>query len=292
VKKILVSLALATSMFALEFRVGVGSYDTDFKIMNFADHKTTNDTTVFVISNPRADINENIFYYYDLEYFISDNKKQETKFGNPVANHQFPIIGEPSDKANDFIDWMSVYGDYEGLGFDINFGLGYDILKGEKGYLAIAINSGATLPKISAKNIRQKAEFAYDMINKWDLDIGTYKLGLALKRRYDFSKLLSLYATIGYGFQKAYIESDMFKSDIDSSGTYRNFDIGLKLNTDEINFANLPKNLFLTLGYSKKSWSVDSVDVNLFNYFKRDLMRPFDLDLDSSYTYFGVNYKF
>jgi len=291
-KKILISLALATSMFALDFRVGFGSYDTDFKIMDFADHKTTNDTTVFVISQPRSDISDRLFYYFDLEYFTSDNKRQDTKFGNPMANHQFPVVGKPSDRANDMIDWKSVDGDYEGLGFDINFGLAYDILKSDSGYLAIALNSGATLPKVSAKNIKQKAEFAYDMIQKWDLDLSTYKIGLALKRRYDFSKLLSIYGTIGYGFQKAYIECDMFKSDIDSTGTYKNFDIGLKINASEIRSVKLPKNLSLKIGHTRKSWSVDSVDVNLFNYFHKDVFRPFDLDLESNYTYIGLEYIF
>jgi hypothetical protein len=291
-KKILVSLVLATSMFALDFRVGFGSYDTDFKIMNFADHKTSNDTTVFVISEPRSNINKNLFYYFDLEYHIADNKRQNTKFGNPVMNHNFPVVGSASDRANDMIDWMSVDGDYEGFGFDINFGLGYDILESENGYLAIALNSGATLPNISAKNIVERAKFAYKMIKKWDLDVGTYKIGLALKRRYDFSKLLSIYGTIGYGFQKAYIESDMFKSDVDSTGSYKNFDIGLEIDASEIRSMKLPKNLSFKVGYSRKSWSVDSVDVNLFNYFERDVFRPFDLDLESSYTYFGLEYIF
>ena len=283
----MVILFFSSLLFGVEFRVGKGTYRSEFKILDFMDYDVSYDTLVFGVSIPRAEIAKNIFFYGDFDYHTSDSRKSTIYFNNIVANYDFPVVGSVNDKANDILRMSPVDGDFEGLGFDLNFGFGYDLFKNDNSYLAIAINSGASLPTISAKNIRQKAEFAYKMIKKWDLDVGTYKIGPSLRGEMKIDDLFEIYSSVGFGFQKAYIDSDLFKSSVDSKGSYTNFDIGFRISPSK-----LPKNLKLTFGYIYKKWSVESVDVNLYNFFEVDVMRPFEMDLSSGYGYVGIEYRF
>ncbi|MCB4762609.1 MAG: hypothetical protein LGB78_01630 [Sulfurovum sp.] len=285
---------LIASLNALDFRVGGGTYDTKLKILNFIDHDTSYDTKVFYLSLPKSklSINEKIFYYFDAEYHISDSKREKTQFANIVANYQFPLFGSFNDRLNNMIDMISIDGDYESFGGDFNIGLGYDLLTDKDSYFALAINTGATLPNISAKNISHKIDVAYDMIDKWDMNIYTYKIGPSFRSKYSFNEIFSVFATAGFGFQKVYISSDLFKSDVNTKGRYSSFDISIDINPFQINSNYFSKNLSLTLGHTEKKWSVDSVDVNSYNFFKFDLMQSFDLDLRHSYSYIGLEYKF
>ncbi len=281
---ILLLLLFVDMVFALDFKIGRGSYDVDFKVLDFCKHNSSYDITTFRVDQPRSDINDKIFYYFDLEFHTSSTKKESIEFANVMADHQFPIFGSANDGANRALEMIPMRGDFDTIGFDFNVGLGYDLIKKGSSYLAVAINSGATLPNISAKNLKEKVEFAYDMIKKWDLDVGTYKIGPSLRGKYHFDEKYSLFSSVGFGYQKAYVESDLFKSDVDSQGRYNSFELGGDM--------KIYDNFRLNLGYVYKSWSVDSVDVNLFNFFKRDVMRPFELDLKSRYTYIGIEYSF
>jgi hypothetical protein len=280
-------LLFSSLLFGVEFRVGKVTYRSDLKILDFMDCDMSYDTLVFGITLPRYEIADKLFFYGDFDYHTSDTKKSIIYFNNIVANYDFPVVGSANDRTNDILRMSPVDGDFKGLGFDLNFGFGYDLFKNDNSYLAIAINSGASLPTISAKNIKQRAKFAYKMIKKWDLDVGTYKIGPSLRAEMKIDDLFEIYSSVGFGFQKAYIDSDLFKSSVDSKGSYTNFDIGFKISPQK-----LPKNLKLTFGYIYKKWSVDSVDVNLYNFFEADVMRPFDMDLSSKYGYVGVEYKF
>ena len=192
--------------------------------------------------------------------------------------------------SNNIIDMFPVDGDYEALGFDMNFGLGYDVVRKGESYLGIALNLGVTMPTINAENLSTKASLTYDLIQKWDLDVTTYKIGPLLKGNFVLKPTLSLYGSFSLGFQKASIKSELFKSSLDINGDYSAFDIGLKY--QPIKLWTLPKNIYFTLGHTSKRWSVDSAKVNLYNFFNADVFSPFTTELKNNYTYIGVGYRF
>lgn len=285
-KSILLSAIMITGLSALDFRIGKGSYDADVAIKSFMNHNTTHDTWVFTLSQPHTKLNEKGFFYYgDLEFLTSDTKRQSTEFANFAANYQFPLVGSVNDMTNSFIDMFPVDGDYQAIGFDVDFGLGYDVLRKGDSYLGIALNVGATLPTIDASDLSSKVDFAYDLVQSWELDITTYKIGPSLKGVYALTPEVSLYGSFSLGFQKGAVKSGLLKSSVDVNGDYNALDLGVKYQAKSAPY-------YLQLGHTSKHWNVDSVEVNLYNFFQADVFRPFSAELESSVTYLGVGYRF
>ncbi len=285
-KTVVFSLVLASSLYSLEFRVGKGSYDTDISIKNFLNHDTSNDIYVFSINEAHKEIAKSpLFYYYGAEVYTSSSKRQETEFANFAASYKFPLVGSVNDMTNNFQGMFPVDGDYKAVGFDMDFGLGYDLIRKGKSYLGLALNLGATLPLINAENLSSKVSFAYDLMESWDLDITTYKIGPALKGNFAINPDFSLYGSFSFGFQKAFIESNLFKSSLDVKGDYSALDLGMRYDPPASKY-------FFLLGHTTKHWSVDSAEVNLYNFFNVDVFSPFTTELKSSVTYLGVGYHF
>ncbi len=297
VGKVLLALSLlAGSVNALDFRYGKGSFDTDISIKYFMDHEIDYDIDVFALSEQHKPFSSYpLFFYYDAELYVSDTQEADVDFANPMADIQMPFFGSANDMLDTFTGFFPVHGDYDALGFDFNFGLGYDLYRKGESFFGIAINSGASMPMMSAENLEDKGQFAFDLMDTFDLDISTYKIGPALKANFVLNNKLSLYGSYSYGFQTATIESDLFKSDVDVDGSYSLLDIGLRFRPwkEKTTYGSItfsPK-LSFTLGHTNKSWEVDSVKVNLYG-FRTDIFRPFTADYKSSYTYLSVGYSF
>lgn len=281
---LLVLSIMIGSLSAVDVRIAKGSYDVEFSIKEFMQHDTTHDIWVFGISAPHEPLRQTpLFYYVDAAFHTSDTKRQRTEFAMYAADYAFPLIGSVNDLTNSFIDMVPVDGDYQTVGFDLNFGLGYDMIQKGESYLGIALNVGATLPNVDAKDLTSNASLAYDLMESWDLDVSTYKIGPALKAHLVLHPDFSLFGSWTLGFQKGAVESALFKSSLDVNGNYNAIDIGLRYEKEPF---------YLKLGHSYKHWHVNSAEVNLYNFFEADLFSPFDLDLKSSYTYIGVGYDF
>ena len=297
IKKGLLALVMVAGYAnALDFRYGKGSFDTDISIKYFMDYEIDYDIDVFALSEQHKSFSSYpLFFYYDAELYFSDTQQEDVDFANPMADIQMPFFGSANDMLDTFSGFFPVEGDYEALGFDFNFGVGYDLYRNGDSFLGIAVNSGASMPMMSAENLDDKASLAFDLVEAFDLDISTYKIGPALKANFVINEKLSFYGSYSYGFQTATIESNLFQSDVDVDGSYSLLDIGLrfrpwkeKTNYGSISFS--PK-LSFTLGHTNKSWEVDSVNVNLYG-FNTDVFRPFTADYKSSYTYLSVGYSF
>ena len=285
-KSLFLTAIMLSALTAVEFRVGKGSYDTDISIKEFMNHDTANDITTFSLHEAHKAFLENpLFYYYDAEVYTSSSKSQETEFANFATNYEFPLVGSVNQLTNSFLGMFPVEGDYKALGFDMNFGLGYDVLRKGESYLGLALNLGATLPLINAENLTSKVSFAYDLIESWDLDITTYKIGPAIKGNLAINPEFSLYGSFSLGFQKGAVESKLFKSSLDVNGDYSALDIGVR-------YQEKASQYFFLLGHTTKRWSVDSAEVNLYNFFNVDVFAPFTTELKSNYTYLGVGYRF
>ena len=277
---------MINSLSALDLRIGKGTYDTKMSIKSFLKHDTRNDIMVFTLEEFHKNIQESpLFYYGDMALHTSDTKTQNTEFANFAASFNFPLIGSVNDLTNDFINFFPVSGDYKAVGFDLNLGLGYDVLKKGKNYLGLAVNVGATLPTINAENLSSKVDFAYDLMEAWDLDVKTYKVGPAIRGNYEVYPDFSVYGAFSLGFQTASVDSALFKSSVDVDGDYRALDLGVK-------YAPKGKRYFVMVGHNSKKWNVDSTEVNLYNFFKKDIFRPFTMSFESAETYVGVGYRF
>ena len=285
-KSLFLTAIMISTLSAFEFHIGKGSYDTDISIKEFLNHETTNDIMVFTVQEPYKLISKSsLFYYYEAQLHTSTSKRQETEFANFAADYEFPLIGSANDMTNSFIGMFPVDGDYKAVGFDMNFGLGYDFYRNEGSYIGLALNLGATLPLINAENLTSKASFTYDIIESWDLDVTTYKIGPAIKGNFAINPDFSLYGSFSFGFQKAAIESELFKSSLDINGNYSALDVGVSYQPGVSKY-------FFMFGHTAKRWQVDSVEVNLFNFFKTDVFSPFTTKLKSNYTYLGAGYRF
>ncbi len=283
-KAILGLLLIMFSVWGAEFSIGRGSYESRFSVLDFMKHDVHYDTTVFRLKIPHSNFAPRLFWYLDGEYFTSDTKRATCYFAIPMADQQFPLFGSVNDRLSDLMKFVPAEGDFESVGGDFNFGAGYDLLSfNHGGYVGVALNLGATMPMIRAKNLYSRAKLAYRLIKKWDLDVGTYKIGPRIQAKVPITSVVYLEGSTGFGFQKAYVESELFKSDVDSTGRYSNLDFAVH---------GTFKKWDLSLGYRYQTWHVNRVDVNLFNFFQFDLFRPFKLDLKNHYTYFGVEYHF
>ncbi len=291
-KNIIICMTIMIStLSAVDLRIARGSYDTDMAIKSFMQHNTTNDITVFSLNEPHKIISQSAWFYYaNAALYTSNSKRQTTEFANFAASYTFPLVGSVNDMTNAFIDMVSVDGDYKAVGFDINFGLGYDLLRKGRSYLGIALNTGATLPTINAENLTSKADLVYDLMESWDLDMRTYKIGPSIKANLALYESVNLYGSIGLGFQKARVKSGLFKSSIDVNGDYSALDVGVRYQPKGL--WSLPKNIYFLIGHSMKRWNVDSATVNLYNFFQADVFRPFTTQLKSHETYIGAGYQF
>ena len=286
--KYIVSILIIMTSYlsALDVRIGKGTYDTEMSIKSFLNHDVSNDILVFTLEEFHQNIQQTpMFYYGDMSLHTSDTKTQNTEFANFAASFNFPLVGSFNDLTNDFIDFFPVSGEYEAVGFDLNLGLGYDVLKKGESYLGIGLNVGVTLPTINAENLSSKVDFAYDLVESWELDVSTYKIGPAIRGNYMVHPDFAIYGAFSAGFQTASIDSGLFKSSVDVDGDYSALDLGVK-------YAPKDEKYFVLFGHNSKKWNVDSAEVNLYNFFKTDVFRPFTTSFKSSETYLGVGYRF
>jgi hypothetical protein len=285
-KVLLIIMLFAGTLAAVELRISTGSYVADISIKNFLNHSTTHDTTVFHLCEPHVTIAKSPFFYYmDAEFHTSNTKRQKTEFANYVTEYDIPFLGSINDMTNSVIDMIPVDGDYQAVGFDVDIGVGYDIIKKGESYLGVALNTGVTLPNIDAENLTTNVSLVYDLIESWDLDISTYKLGPMLKGNLALSEQYLLYGSFSLGLQKASVESGLFKSSLDVNGNYSALDFGLRYRLSKRNF-------YISIGHSYKYWEVDEATVNLYNFFEADLFAPFTTELEHTHSYFTVGYVF
>ena len=271
---------------AVELRVGAGSYESDMKIKNFMSHDVENSILTLTLKQRHQALQESaLFYYGDASYMTSSSRHSKTRFSNPVADYRFSPRGSLNDITNRMVEMFPVDGDYETLGFDMNVGLGYDVWKKGESYIGVALNTGMTLPLISAKNIKSRIDFAYDLMQRWELDVTTYKIGPALLGNVALDGGFSLFGMWSMGFQKGEVQSDLFHSGVDVKGGYSVFDVSARYQAKASPF-------FFSAGFEKKDWSVDRVEVNLRNFFKFDAFSPFEMTLSSQVFYGSVGYRF
>ena len=285
--KILIALALTTQVNALELRIGNGSFDWDMRIAKFMESSFNLDIKTISLSEPHAEISDTPYFYaFNVDIYSSDFADKVTTLMSYPVTYNFPVLGSINDAIDRYTP-IPVPSTYKMRGFDLNFGLGYDFVNNEKGFLGIGVNTGLSMPVMEMKNLREAMRFTYRVLNATKTHIKTYKLGPTLTGAYTITPNLTLYGTAGFGLQTGTIRNDWIRSTMDVDGSYNLIDFGIRYMP-----SSTYPGLHINLGYSKKNWSMDDAKADMFNVFGVESYGQMENSFSTSSAYFGLGYSF
>ncbi len=216
-----------------------------------------------------------------------------TNTQSPITIPEFPI--DIPDTPNDMLGkFVPVPSSYEMNGFDMDIGVGYDILKGDNFYLGAGISTGMSTPFLKMENYVEAMEFLKTVLDTTETDITTYKIGISFQGGYSF-EYFSLYANGIYAYQTGDMTNSLIHGSLSADGTYSSFDIGAIFQPAKMfdDYADTKwSNLYVNMGYTHKEWEIDRVNASLFGISAPDAATSFEASFKTDYTYLGVGYKF
>lgn len=285
--KLFTVIAIASSLNALELRLGNGTFEWDMSIAKFMNTSFDLDINTISLSEPHGAIaGTKLFYSLNADIYSSDFADQITTLMSYPVTYDFLFVGSINDAIDQYTP-IPVPSSYKVRGFDLNLGVGYDFYKDEKGFAGVGVNTGLSMPVMEMKDLKKTAEFTYKVLEATKTHIKTYKLGPTLTGRYKMMPNLSAYGTFGFGYQIGTIENDWIRSSMDINGGYSVIDLGFTYRP----LSQYPK-LHISLGYSKKSWSMDEVKADMFDIFEVKSYGMLKNSFSSSSAYLGVGYTF
>ncbi len=294
--KIVLSFVTAcTIASAMELRIGSATFNWQMG-MGFMQSDFDLDAHVWSLGEQHNSFGDSrLYYFYNADLYQSDYVDRLTTLITTPLTYDFPVFGSFNDAVADHTS-LPVPADYKIRGFDLNLGIGYDLLKNDRSYLGIGINTGLSIPVLKMKNLRKSASVTYDLLDHTDTTIKTYKLGPILHAGYRPVSSLLLYASFGAGLQTGTIENGWIKSSLSVDGSYSTLDLGLRYtpwqSTRDLGWIRLDPKLFLTAGYTRKSWRMDDAKIKAFNIAQFDSGGLFTDSFDANYWYLGIGYDF
>lgn len=285
--KLLALVAIASQLNAVELRLGNGTFKWEMGITKFMNTSFDLDINTISINETHSTINNTKLYYsYNIDIYSSDFVDQLTTLMSYPVTYEFPIFGSINDAIDNYTP-IPTPSTYKVRGVDLNLGLGYDIYREKNNFIGIGINTGLSMPVMEMKDLKKTIEFTYNILKATKTHIKTYKLGPTITGSYEIIPNLLTYGTFSFGYQTGSIENDWIKSSMDIDGGYSVIDFG-------VTYAPFPqyKKLHITLGYSKKNWSMDDVKADMFNIFEVESFGMLNSDFSSSSAYLGVGYTF
>jgi hypothetical protein len=209
--------------------------------------------------------------------------------------YDFGNFGSVNDAVADNTD-IPVPSDYKVAGFDMNFGVGYDLYHENKNYFGLSVTTGFSMPVMKMENLVKTAAITYEILDKTDTTILTYKLGLGMQAGAELMPGLMLNGSASFGLQTGYMENDWFGSSFDVDGSFNTFNIALKYipfeTHTELGGINFDPQLYFILGFTHKSWDVDKATVDMAHIFSVESFGVCDLEFSSNAAYIGVGYNF
>ncbi len=296
-KRVFAMLAIATTFsYSAEFRVGKGTFNWDMGVANFMDASFGLDVTVLSLANPHDNFSDSDYYYfYDADLYISSFVNKMTTMATYPITYDFGNFGSVNDAIAEHTN-VPVPSDYKVAGFDMNFGVGYDLYHEDKSYFGISATTGLSMPVMKMENLVKTAEMTYEILDKTDTTILTYKLGIGVQAGTELMPGLMLNGSASFGLQTGYIENDWFGSSFDVDGSFNTFNMALKYTPfeahTELGGINFDPQLYFVLGFTHKSWDVDKAKVDMSHIFSVESFGMCDLAFSSNAVYIGVGYNF
>ncbi len=279
---ILLLLLGVSSTYALELRFGQGDFEWKASMSGFMEGSVTLDDTVISLHEQHAYISNTPWYYFgNLDIHNSKTLNKVTDMADSLMD-LLPLA--PADFISPFPSTFKL------SGIDLDIGVGYDVVKNEKGYLGFGIMTGISTPFMDMNNYLDTIEFINDVLKNTSTDVTTYKFGLTAQGAYNINPLLSVYTTGILATQIGEMSNELIDSSFDVSGTYTSLDLGVKYGLNEI--LHTQKNFYVNAGYTYKHWNIDEINVNFVGVNMPDIMTVIDSELTSDYFYLGMGYDF
>lgn len=274
-RKIYLSLALSSAIFAGSFEYGHGNFETKFDFFGLSSTLSTDISTYSLIEQHKNILQSKYYYRYNVTWMDLDAFENAKTTINRFVPSSFTV---PIFK-------------YEPKGLDLDIGIGRDFWKkGQRDYFGIGLDIGLSIPTI---DVSQQSSGSFNL-NRFNIDIKTYKIGPSIAFSKSFNRYMSIYTSANYCYQTFQFKSDKFQSDIDVDGNSYRFDIGMRLDfihkNYKIKFITLSPRLYATIGYRYQKWNVDDFNVKVVNF---STIMPFsNMSFQSNYGYFGIGYSF
>ncbi|GEM_PF-977319 len=290
-------LLLTSTTHALEINFGKGDFQWEVGITGVYRTDVTLDIDLLKINEQHFTLNHSPYYLFgNLDIYSSKKVDQLTDIVDSIMLQSLPITPLPSlfgietDSLNAILgNLVPVPSSYKISGVDFDIGVGYDLLTSPKGYLGAGLMTGISMPFMRMENPLEAMEFIDDLLTKTHTDIKTYKAGVTLQAGYQATPELTLYTTLLYAYQTGSIKNSIIKSSMDVDGSYRAIDIGM---TFAPKHTYIPKKLYFNAGYSKKQWTMDSVEVEIIGVNLPGISSFLSNAFESDYLYLGVGYHF
>lgn len=268
----------ATSAAAIELRVGKGSFSNQFSLANALSTDFDLSVNNYSLASQHETLfDSNYFLIYDLTAFDSDFVNKFTDYvGTSTILNPLSNIVETA---------------YRFYGVDINMGLGYDLIKSDRGFLGIGVSGGISAPIIVSRNpgTQDLSNFnlLLDVLDTTKTSVQTYKIGPVVSAGYRHESGFNLTASYVYNYQTGKIKNDYLLSEVNVHGYYTMYDISISYEPSQY----VPKGVYFVVGYNRKSWNYDSATVNVAGL-QATIPSIFDTEFKVSNTYLGVGYRF
>jgi len=230
------------------------------------------DVNIYSIKEPKYALKDNWFYGYDITLFNSQSLIEI----EDLFSRFFPI-----DIAHKI------------TGIDINIQVGKDIYKKDGNSIGFSLVTGVSMPWIDTKITQEIISNLWDLAQKSETTLYTYKLGVGA----DFYKKLHQNISVGargiYAYQTGSIENDFINSSFEANGIFKEMDISIRAfnsNNIDLGIITLPQNIYTTLGYRYKSWRLDDINMDVMGIGMG--FSAGDFEMSSDEIYLGVGYKF
>lgn len=277
---------------AVELRYGSGEFQMQTAAKPFVQMDTTLDVDTWTLAETHKNFgNSRLYYQLRADYFDSDTVNKLTDLASTPLTTNIPIIGNSLSGLLATNTTLPVPADYRIHGVNLDVGVGYDVLRNERGHLGVGVNTGVSTPFMKVRNALPVANLAIKALDTFDTEIKTYKAGIGVQGSYQVAPWLAVSANAAVNKQTAELENAWVNSGFDMDGTYQTLEIAAKLKPAVLLQQPRLKNAFVSIGHTRSEWEYDnaavSTPVATFN-----APSFFDANASHENTWLGIGYDF
>lgn len=287
-----VLLASVTNAQALELRYGSGDFNMGAAAKPLVDMDVTLDVDTWTLAEPHKNINDSRYYYqFRADYFDSDTVNRATDLASLPLTTSLPVIGSSVTDLIANNTEIPVPADYRIHGLNVDAGIGYDVIKNDKGHLGVGVNTGVSTPFMKVRNMLPAANLALEVMDTFDTKVTTYKAGVSVQGSYQATPWLEVSGNASLNHQTGEMDNGLVGSGVDIDGSYRTLEVAAKIRPAPLLKQSALKNAFITIGHTRSDWDYDEADITtpVGNF---QVPGMFDADFAHSSTYVGVGYDF
>ncbi len=295
-KSVWVVVFAVVSLWGAQLRIGSSSFDWDMRIAGFMKGGAEMDLHLLSIANVHDNFSDSRWYYsYDVDLMGSDFVDRMTTLASYPLTYRFPLFGSLNDAIGDYT-MIAVPSEYKIRGLDLDFAIGYDLVRTESYTLSAGINTGFSMPVMKMRNLKKTAQMTYTLLERTDTKVRTWKLGPQVQIQVPIDSDFTFFGLFAYGIQKGSLRNDWFRSEMDIDGSYSVWDLNLRYTPwhRSVSYAGITitPQLYLSIGYRQKQWHMDDMQVDMADILHLSTMGTMKVDMRDSAYYFGIGYDF